>query len=381
MIPWLLASPWIFVFLLVTYRYARRRPHLLQYEPRPSGPLVSVIIPARNEARNIEPCVRSVLAARYEPLEVVVIDDRSSDDTANQVERLARTREAAGRLRLVRGRDLPPEWFGKQWAMVQGYREARGELLLFADADTRHEPELIARAAAAMAAERADLLSLVPRQEMASFWERLIQPHVFLALQTRVGDLRRVNRTRVEWDALANGQFILVTRAAYEEVGTHAVVKDQVADDVALAQAFARHGKDIFLAHAPEFMHVRMYRSFREIVAGWSKNLALGAPLITPPIALVRALVPYLMWLPALFWILPPIEWLLGGPLAHAAAIATIASLATWIEVYAEERAPLAYALLYPLGAAMVGFIMIRSALRGDRVEWRGRRYRAKVRD
>ena len=376
MSPWILASPWILIFALVTYRYARRRPHLLQYEPRPSGPLISVIIPARNEARNIGSCVRSILAGQYEPLEVIVVDDRSNDDTANQVERLARTPEAAGRLRLVRGRELPPGWFGKQWAMVQGYQEARGELLLFADADTHHEPELIARAVAAMNAERADLVSLVPRQEMASFWERLIQPQVFLALQTRVGDLRRVNRTRVEWDAIANGQFVLVTRAAYEAVGRHEAVKDHVADDVALAQVFVRHGKDIFLAHAPEFMHVRMYRGLREIVAGWSKNLALGAPLMTPPIALVRKVIPDLMWLPALFWIAPPVVLLLGGPLGPAAAIATAASLAIWLEVYAEERAPLWYALLYPLGAAMVGFIMIRSALRGDRVEWRGRQYR-----
>jgi len=373
---WFLASPWLFVFLLITYRYARRRPHLLQYDARPSGPMVSVIIPARNEARNIGPCVRSILAGLYQPLEIIVVDDRSSDDTANQVERLMRTPAAAGRLRLVRGGELPAGWFGKQWAMVQGFREARGDLLLFADADTHHEPELIARAVAAMTAEHAELVSLVPRQEMITFWERLIQPQVFLALQTRVGDLRRVNRTRVEWDAIANGQFVLVTRAAYEKVGTHEAVKDNVADDVALAQLFVRRGKDIFLAHAPEFMHVRMYRGLAEIVNGWSKNLALGVPLMTPPIALVRTVIPYLMWLPALFWIVPPIVLLLGGPFAAAAAIATAASLAIWLEVYAEERAPLWYALLYPLGAAMVGYIMIRSALRGDKVEWRGRLYR-----
>lgn len=376
MSPWVFASPWILVFALVTYRYAWRRPHLRDYPPVQGGASLSVVVPARNEAHNIGDCVRSILAARYVGLEVIVVDDRSSDGTGEVVERIAAEPGNVGRLRLVRGGDLPDGWFGKQWAMVQGYRAAAGDLLLFADADTRHDPELIPRAVAVMGAERADLVTLVPRQEMASFWERLIQPHVFLALQTRVGDLRRVNRTRTEWDAIANGQFILLTREAYEEVGTHAAVRDNVADDVAIAQAFVRHGKDIFLAHAPQFMRVRMYRSLAEIVSGWSKNLALGAPLMTPPIALVRRIVPYLMWLPSLFWILPPVA-LLAGVHQPAAVIATVASLVTWIEVYAEERAPLWYALLYPLGAAMVAYIMIRSALRGDKVEWRGRRYGA----
>jgi chlorobactene glucosyltransferase len=373
--PLVLASPWILVLALVVYRYARRQPHLRDYDPVDSGPLLSVIIPARNERHNIETCVRSILAARYSPFEVIVVDDRSSDGTAEVVERFAESPAHAHRLQLVRGRELPEGWFGKQWAMVQGYQAARGDLLLFADADTHHAPELIPRAVAAMAGERADLLSLVPRQEMASFWERLIQPQVFLALQTRVGDLRRVNRTRVAWDAIANGQFILVARTAYAAVGTHEMVKDHVADDVALAQAFVRAGKDIMLVHAPQFMSVRMYRSLGEIVRGWSKNLALGAPLMTPPIAVVRRAIPYLMWLPSLFWILPPLVWAFDWPLALPCAIATGASLLLWMKVYWEERAPLRYALLYPLGAAMVAYIMIRSALRGDRVEWRGRRY------
>lgn len=372
---WLFAAPWILVLALITYRYARRRPHLRDYRPAETGPLVSVIIPARNEAPNIEPCVRSILAARYEPLEVIVVDDRSTDGTGDIVERLARSAEARGRLRLVRGPELPPGWFGKQWAMVQGYRVSEGALLLFADADTHHEPDLIGRAVAALFTEGADLLSVVPRQEMGTFWERLIQPQVFLALQARVGNLRRVNRTRVVWDAIANGQFILVTRTAYEAVGTHEAVKDTVADDVALAQACVRHERDIFLAHAPEFMSTRMYRSLHDIIGGWSKNLALGAPMMTPPIPVVRRAVPYLIWLPSLFWVLPPVVWAVLG--VDAAMIATLVSLVTWIEVYRQERAPIGYALLYPMGAVLVAYIMIRSAWRGARkVEWRGRLYR-----
>jgi chlorobactene glucosyltransferase len=366
---WLLASPWILALLVILYGYATRRPQLRDYAPATVGPLISVIIPARNEARNIERCVRSILAATYPNIEVIVVDDGSTDGTGDLVEGIG------GGVRLVRGVELPAGWFGKQWALVQGYRVARGDLLLFTDADTKHEPELIARAVTALTTERVDLFSVIPRQEMATFWERLIQPQVFLALGARVGDLRRMNRTRTEWNAIANGQFLLVTRQSYEAVGTHEAVKHSVADDVMLAQTYVRHGRDIFVALAVEYMQTRMYGSLREILEGWTKNLALGAPLMTPPVPWIRTLFPYVMWMPSLLWVGPPIAWLAFR--WDFAAIATLASLLTWIGIYAGERAPVHYAPLYPLGAAMVAFIMIRSAWRGKRrVEWRGRVYR-----
>ena len=367
---WLLAAPWMLVLLLVVYGYATRRPRLRDYEPLTSGPLVSVIIPARNEARNIERCVRSILATSYSPIEVIVVDDRSTDGTAEIVEP-----STGKQLRLVRGSELPDGWFGKQWAIVQGYRVANGDLLLFSDADTRHEPELLPRAVRALQSERVDLFTVLPRQEVRTFWERLIQPHVFFALGARAGNIARINRTRVDWNALANGQFILTSRAAYESAGTHEAVRNNVTDDLALAQAYVRAGKDIFFAHAQEFMTTRMYGSLREIIVGWTKNLALGAPLMLPPIPLMRRVAPYVMWLPALAWIVPPIVWLFTGGWGFA-AIATLVSLLTWIIIYAGECAPVWYAPLYPFGAAMVAFIMIRSAVRGARrVEWRGRVY------
>lgn len=367
---WLLASPWILALLVILYSYATRRPQLRDYAPAATGPLISVIVPARNEARNIERCVRSILAATYPNIEVIVVDDRSTDGTGDLVEAIG------GGVRLVRGEELPAGWFGKQWALVQGYRVARGELLLFADADTKHEPELIARAVTALTTERVDLFSVIPQQEMVTFWERLIQPQVFFALGARVGDLRRMNRTRTEWNAIANGQFLLVTRESYEAVGTHEAVKHSVADDLMLAQTYVRHGRDIFVALAVEYMQTRMYGSLREILEGWTKNLALGAPLMAPPVPWIRALFPYVMWMPALLWVAPPVLWAAYG--WDFAAIATVASLATWIGIYAGERGPVQYALLYPLGAVMVAFIMMRSAWRGNRkVEWRGRTYRS----
>jgi chlorobactene glucosyltransferase len=370
---WVAAAGYVLVLIIATYRLRVRRPTLADHPPVRSGPLLSVVVPARDESVNIVPCLRSILATEYAPCEVIVVDDRSRDDTAALVRELAAAPEARGRVRLITGSDPPTGWFGKQWALVQGYRAAQGELLLFTDADTLHGAELIGRAVAARAAERADLLTVIPRQEMGSFWERLLQPHVFFVLGSRVGDLRRVNRTRTPWNAIANGQFILTPRAAYEAAGTHARVRDTVVDDLALAQTYVTHRLDVFVAHAQPFMVTRMYRSFRAIAEGWTKNLALGAPRMLPPWPGLRAAFPWVMWLPALAWIAPPVAWALTG--SPFAAVATLASLALWAVVYRSEGAPSAFALLYPVATLIVAGIVIRSALRGRRVSWKGRHY------
>ena len=373
-ILWALPAGYLGLLLLMLYRYARRGPLLAAYAPVHRGPLVSIIIPARNEAGNIEACVRSLLGSTYDPFEIIVVDDRSTDDTAQRVASIAASVEARGRVRLLSGGELPVGWFGKPWALVQGWRAARGGLLLLVDADTRHTPDVVARSIAALQTERVDLVTLLSRQEMHTFWERLIQPHVFVALASRVNDLRNINRTRVEWDAIASGQYILTTRTAYEAVGTHEAVKDSVVEDLALAQAYVRHGRDIFLVHAYEFMTTRMYTGLGGIIEGWSKNLATGVPKMMPPWPVFRRVAPYLMWLPSLFWIVPPVLWLVGGwPWAGATVML---SLVIWLFIYRLERAPVGYALLYPFGAAMVAYIMIRSAIRGSkRIEWRGRVY------
>lgn len=372
---WLAAAGYVLLLAIAAHRIRRRRPALAEREPALSGPLVSVIVPARDEAVNILPCLHSILGTEYDSCEVIVVDDRSSDDTGALVRHTATSALARGRVRLITGSDTPPGWFGKQWALVQGHRAAQGDLLLFADADTRHSPQLIGRAVSMLAAERVDLLTVIPRQEMGSFWERLIQPHVFFVLGSRIGDVRQMNRTRTPWNAIANGQFILTTRAAYEAAGTHARVRDTVVDDLALAQAYVADGRDIFIAHAQPFMATRMYRSFGEIVAGWTKNLALGAPRMLPPWPRMRAVLPWVMWLPALAWIAPPVAWALTGwPFA---AVATLASLGLWAVVYRTEGVSAKFALLYPIATIVVAGIVIRSALRGRRVSWKGRSYDA----
>ncbi len=367
------ALPWVVPFASLP-RLANNRPSISE-APAVTGTLVSVIIPARNEADTIETVVRSVLASTYRPLELLVVDDRSTDGTAAIVERLAAEDE---RVRLVPGEPLPDGWYGKPWACLQGYRAATGDLLLFTDADTRHEPELLSRAVGALQSRPADLVTVAPHQLCVTFWERVVMPQIWLLLGLRYHP-DRVNRATRERDVIANGQFILVPRDSYEAVGTHEVVRGEVAEDLALAQAFHRAGKRIHFAFAERLMETRMYRSLPELVEGWSKNMYLGGRRSFPDEPLLRALVPVMLVTAFGFWLVPPAALAILGTesaLGPAAAVATVLSAIFWMLISYGMRIPPWYGLLYPLGALTAACIGARSAWRGQRkVEWRGRAY------
>ena len=256
MLAWLVAAIWLgpWYFLL---RSLSHRPSLRDYAPKSGRPL-SVIIPARNEAEVIEGCVRSILASTYAPLQVIVVDDRSSDGTAEIVAGIARTDP---RLKLVHGEALPERWFGKPWACVQGLRASTGEILCFTDADTTHEPELLARSVSAMEAMDATLFTVMPTQLCLTWSERLILPQFFYVLIARFHPAV-VNRTTNPRDGIANGQYIMMTRAAYERVGTHEKVKGEVAEDLALGQEVLRMGGKVRIAYALDLMTTRMYTSW-----------------------------------------------------------------------------------------------------------------------
>ena len=319
-----------------------------------------------------------MLSSAYRPLELIVVDDRSTDDTAAIVERLA---AGEPRLRLVRGAPLPPGWYGKPWACAQGAQTATNPLLLFTDADTRHEPELLGRAVAALVREGADLVTVAPLQRCVTLWERLVMPQIWLLLALRYHP-RRVNRARRERDVIANGQFILTTREAYDAAGTHAEVRHEVAEDLALAQAYLRRGRRLHFAFAERLMETRMYQSLPQLIEGWSKNVYLGGRRSFPAEPTLRALVPVMLAAALLFWLLPPALLLAGvagapiEPLRSAALLATGLSALFWALICYGMNIPVFYGIGYPLGALMALYIVARSTWRGERrVEWRGRTY------
>lgn len=372
------ALPWVALPLLGAWR-SRRQRSLESVEPLDHGhPRVSIVIPARNEAHNIGRCVSTVLSADYPDFEVVVVDDHSSDGTRE------RARAAAGedaRLRVIPNDPLPEGWFGKQWACTTGARHATGELLLFADADTAHAPDLLPRLVAAQRSMDADLISVAGRQEMGTLWERLVQPQIFSLLFIRFGGTEGVNTARRSCDVIANGQCLMVRRTAYDAIGGHAAVRHTVADDLRLAQVMHAAGCRVRLVLGDEQLSTRMYTSLRELVAGWGKNVYAGGIEAMPFGVLGRLLFPVLFLSAPIFAVGPPVALLLAlagiapSSLVLPAALATSSLLGWWIAVYRRLREPAGYALLFPLGSLVVAYIFGAAMLRGRRVAWKGRSY------
>jgi chlorobactene glucosyltransferase len=371
------ALPWVLPFFALP-RLARRTPSLIDTQPE-SGRLVSVVIPARNESSTIATVITSILSTTYHPIELLVVDDRSSDDTAAMVESFSDPR-----LRLVSGEKLPAGWYGKPWACFQGYRTAKGDLLLFTDADTRHAPELLARAVGALVNEKADLVTVAPLQRCVTFWERVVMPQIWLLLALRYHPAT-VNRARRERDVIANGQFILTTREAYEAVGTHQAVRQEVAEDLALAQTYLRHGRKLHFVFAERLMETRMYQGLSHLIEGWSKNIYLGGRRSFPHEPLLRGLVPLMLIVAMLYWLLPPAALLASlvdpglSNLAPPALLACAFSAAFWMLICYGMQIPVVYGMAYPAGAFMALYIVLRSTWRGRRVEWRGRIYKNKA--
>jgi chlorobactene glucosyltransferase len=383
--PLLWSLPWVITPLAIVVRTRRSR-SLGEITDcvMPDAPLVSVVIPARDEAHNIERCLRSVLSPRYARLEVVVVDDHSSDGTGSIARRVARDEP---RLTVLDAPDLPAGWFGKQWACDTGARATRGALILFTDADTTHAPDLLPRAVNALYDAQADLLTVVGHQEMLGFWERVIQPQLFALLALRFGGADALNRNRRPRNAIANGQFMLFSRDAYAAIGGHASVRGQVAEDLALAQELVRLRRRMVVLVARAQLSTRMYASLAAVVAGWRKNIYAGGRHAVPGGRAGRALYPLALLAAPLAALAPVVA--LGLAVATAAsgtpatawlvwsAMSTGASLLFWLSVYRYMRAPMRYALLFPLGAAMLGYIAIGAVARGRCVRWKSRTYTA----
>ena len=234
-----------------------------------SGPAVSVIIPARNEEINLGACLESITAQTGISFEVIVVDDHSADRTAEIA-------HSYPTVRVMAAPDLTPGWTGKNNAVIAGTAAARGEWLLFTDADTVHLPGSLAASVAEAQQHEAALLSYSPRQIVKSLAERALMPLIFadLAATFRPSEVSNPDSPA----AAANGQFILVRKEAYDAVGGHRAVAGEILEDVALARAFKRKGYKIFFRYGGDLIETRMYRSYAQLREGWTKNLALLFP-------------------------------------------------------------------------------------------------------
>jgi chlorobactene glucosyltransferase len=375
----LASLPWIVIPVVILWQLSKSK-SLDEYtaEPPPNPPLVSVIVPARDEARNIEACVRSILSSTWPAFEVIVVNDHSTDGTGDIARAIAAT---DGRVRVVENPDLPDGWFGKQWACHNGALAARGTILLFTDADTRHTPKLLTLAVNAMRVRGADLFSVAGSLTMESFWERLLQPHVMSLIIARYGSTERLSRSKDPYLKIANGQYILATRSAYDKTGGHEAVRSHVAEDLRLAQEWCREGYSVQMVTGFDWLSTRMYHGFGEIARGWGKNvwaagrdtLPVGragraALRLVAPLPTLWEIVPAAVAIAALFGLVSPAAGVWG-------AICYSVTALYWAAVHFIMKAPVPLALLHPVAAVALFGIFTRAAWRGERVEWKGREY------
>jgi glycosyltransferase involved in cell wall biosynthesis len=364
--------------------FARLRliPRLLAPAPGlDSVPLVSVLIPARNEARSIARCLDGALHQTFGRYEVIVVDDGSTDATSSI---LAHYAQEHTHLHVIDGAELPPGWTGKTYACYQAAAAAQGDWLLFLDADTVPQPDLLAALVTHTQHYALDMLTVFPFLELGSFWERVLLPP-FQAIIRATFPFERINASdaRPE-EVVANGQCIFVKQSAYWSIGGHEAVHSAVLEDVRLAQALRAAGYRTGAVEGMRYLRVRMYTNGREVFEGLTKNAAAG----------------YTSGGDRSFWVgtrqffqaFAPL-WLLFGGLAlllHFGDLPALAvflfglvvllvALGLWSTLLRQLYAlPAAYALLWPFALLCYGVIVLRSiwyVRSGRGVPWKGRNY------
>jgi glycosyltransferase involved in cell wall biosynthesis len=360
------------------------RPDLLlradQSEPLPDpAPRVTILVPAKDEEANIADCLATLRSQDYPNLEIIVIDDRSIDRTAEIVERVA---DDDPRVHLVRVAELPPGWFGKTHAMHVGAEHAQGEWLLFVDADCRQTPGSVRAAVAYTAARGGDMLSLWPLLEMHGFAENLVQPLCgsILGLWFRPSLVNDPQRRA----AFANGQFILIRRNVYQRVGGHEAVRGRLVEDIWFARTVKGSGARLLNAIGFDMFSTRMYDRMAAVWRGWSR---IFCNAFDSPWTLVAAVVLVLLMSGSPFVLTAVAGAMAAGAgwnnvslnvLAALGAAQVLVMMTVLARYNRMIRARPAYLLLYPLSVVIVVGILLNALLAAlglARVRWRGTTY------
>jgi chlorobactene glucosyltransferase len=264
---------WFLAFYLIYCAWDNARLFVKPSEPDPrrkKWPLVSVLIPARNEELRIRPCLESLLKQDYPSFEILVLDDRSTDGTFNLVKGLAKHNS---RLKIIKGRELPAGWVGKPWACFQLSKKAKGNWLFFTDADTWHGPEMLKRTVQMAEEKEGDVLTLFTRQITKTWMEALVIPvmaYTLLAFLPVRWSLRKnsfFNRF-----AGVSGQFVFIQRKVYRTFGGHQAVKNEIVEDLNFGKQVVQHGFRLVYGDGSDFSFCRMYTNAGEVWHGFSKN-------------------------------------------------------------------------------------------------------------
>jgi glycosyltransferase involved in cell wall biosynthesis len=348
--------------------------------PTEALPRVSVVIPARDEASGIEASLRTLLAQEGVDLEIIVVDDGSTDDTLAIVKRLA-AEVGEKRLLVLEQKKLPPGWIAKNYAVETGQGRARGDWILFTDADVLHGPRAVLHAARIMEKDRLDHLAVFPRLEAGSLAEAVVMPLFGLLYQLRFVDPRAADPTSKHGTGIAG--FNMVRADAYRLRGTHARIRGSILDDRALGVMMRDEGGRGSIVRAVGQVRVRPYRSAREMYFGIRKSVLaqFGNSAVLSAAAavvlLVAAVAPPVLVLAGLpLWARGHAPWLVG-PALLAILLPTLGLLKARTLIRFE---PLA-AVFFPVGAVVIAVSALHAAtvfaVKGT-VEWRGRTYTRK---
>lgn len=383
-----LISTFLCVAGLITIRWVHNQYHLdiivAPAVPPKHAPLISICIPARNEENNIRMCVEAALDQDYPNIEVIVLDDRSTDATLTQLKEIA-ARDS--RLIPISGSDLPEGWAGKPHALYQASAVAHGEWLCFVDADTFLRPQAVSSCYVRALETEADLFTILTEQILGSFWEKVVMPLVMTALSVGFSP-RKVNDPSRR-DAVANGQFMLIKRSVYDAIGGHEKVKDQIVEDKAISEQVKWNGYRLIVADGMQVVSTRMYTSLSTMWEGWTKNIYLGLRdhfgmlllgAFGASLGLIAALFLPVWPLLGLIWYTKNGEWM--------ALAVIIEALLVWgyliyyrMFVANKMNISIWYAWTTPLGAGIFAAMMLTSAwkvISGQGVTWSGRTYRPK---
>lgn len=349
---------------------------------RPAGgaaewPTVSMVVAGKDEEANIGRCVEGMLGQDYPRLQVVLADDRSGDRTGAIMDAAA---ERDGRVTVVHVKELRAGWFGKNNAMREAIERATGEWIVMSDADCAFDSPKLLRAAVNLAlSEGVDMLSVLPKLEATTFWERVVQP-VAGAVLVFWFPPKRVNNP-ARRTAYANGAFMMVSRRAYEAIGGHEPVKTQVNEDMHMARRIKEAGLRLRVVRSHRLYRVRMYTGFAQIWRGWSR-IFYGCFGTWPRLFVSVLFLSVFSLSPYATVVLSPLAGGSWGWIAAAGGAAVVAQQSVLRRFWAIQDLPPNWALTYPLGAAVCLGMTLNAMLKLGgltRTTWRGTVYRGEV--
>lgn len=380
----------ILAFFVIMNLFNLHKMQRLEHYPDLMTPKrLSVIVPARNEEKNIEQCVRSLLgqtgrehgAPGTGGFELIVVDDSSTDATGAILRRIARE---DSRLSVLQGQALPKGWTGKNWACWQGFCASRGDVLLFTDADTRHEPTAVARAAYALLSSEAGLLSAIVHQETRSFGEKTLIPILFWLVYS-LFPFPLMNANASVPLSFGNGQFMMFRRETYLAIGGHQGIRNNVFDDMTLAHKARRNGMKTLVLDGSRFVSCRMYRGMAEAFEGLCKNIFMlfryvfSAHVAVPLYVAGLTVFALTIFAPILSLLIDCVLVVSGFPLSAAViALSSAGILLSWATlfiVYTRFRFPISMILLYPLSITVFLATALASMIMSGlgKTVWKGR--------